>query len=303
MQAILQHLFQKKSLAEVPLSALQQLTESYPFFAPGQFLLAEKLKETDPAAFEKQLQKTAVYFHNPLWLEHLLTTEQVETNDDTELLKGQFIAAPPVYAEEPVEKTRFADPEVQPSGEVTELPDNRNLKSSFTAYNLKLAPEDSNVVDEDDLLPDQTDFVQPGSEGTQPLLKDILQHSPETDTIEYQAYHTIDYFASQGIQLPLDEGSGDKLDKQLKSFTDWLKTMRRLPQAGKMQQMGHVNEEAITQQASTSLEEKEIITETMAEVLVKQQNIDKAILTYYKLGLLYPSKKAYFAAKIQALKQ
>ena len=117
-----------------------------------------------------------------------------------------------------------------------------------------------------------------------------------------QAYHTIDYFASQGIRLRADEQGADKLDKQLKSFTDWLKTMRKLPQSARVQ-LEIINEEAIYRQASGSLEEKEIITETMAEVLVKQQNREKAVQIYYKLGLQYPAKKAYFAAKVEALKQ
>lgn len=241
MQPILQHIFQKDSLQEVPLEALQQLAEQYPFFGPGQFLLAKKLYATDREAFGKQVKKTALYFSNPLWLHHLLTS-----NADRD-------AALPTPGQ--TEKLLQDDPDSQP--------------------------------------------VQSSGSHPEPLLKVMLQHEPVTDQLELPAYHTIDYFASQGIQLRLEE-EADKLGKQLKSFTEWLKTMRRLPQAA-APQGEKINEEAIYQQASSSLEEREIVTETMAEVLVKQQNTQKAIQIYNKLGLQYPSKKAYFAAKIQAL--
>ena len=46
----------------------------------------------------------------------------------------------------------------------------------------------------------------------------------------------------------------------------------------------------------------EILTEAMAEVLVKQQKKDKAIEMFQKLSLINPAKSAYFAAKIESIK-
>jgi hypothetical protein len=46
-----------------------------------------------------------------------------------------------------------------------------------------------------------------------------------------------------------------------------------------------------------------VLTEAMAEVWIKQGNKQKAIETYNKLGLLNPSKKAYFAGLIENLKR
>jgi hypothetical protein len=45
-----------------------------------------------------------------------------------------------------------------------------------------------------------------------------------------------------------------------------------------------------------------VVTEAMAEVWLKQGNNGKALDIYNKLSLLNPSKKAYFAAKIENLK-
>ena len=48
----------------------------------------------------------------------------------------------------------------------------------------------------------------------------------QDDVLSFGAYYTIDYFASQGIKVSQEENPKDKFGKQLKSFTDWLKTMK-----------------------------------------------------------------------------
>jgi hypothetical protein len=89
----------------------------------------------------------------------------------------------------------------------------------------------------------------------------------------------------------------------LKSFTEWLKTMKKLPQ--KMTEPSPSDEaiDAIIEvSAAHSIEDKEVLTETMAEVLIKQGKSEKAAEVYRKLSLLNPDKSAYFAARIEQLK-
>ena len=122
-----------------------------------------------------------------------------------------------------------------------------------------------------------------------------------TQDFLFEPYHTIDYFASQGIKLTLEENPTDNLGKQLKSFTEWLKTMRRLPQKDREVVPDRVAEEAIQTIAAHSVKGKDVLTETMAEVLAKQGMREKARAVYEKLSLLNPDKSAYFAAKIEQL--
>lgn len=123
--------------------------------------------------------------------------------------------------------------------------------------------------------------------------------------LEFQSYHTIDYFASQGIRLQQAELGKDKLGQQLKSFTEWLRSMKKLPTV-ELEPV-HTPEDSRRQEtvianAAYSIQEKDIVTEAMAEVWAKQGNRQKAIETYEKLSLLNPSKSAYFASKIDHLK-
>ncbi|RZA27185.1 MAG: hypothetical protein EOP02_10495 [Proteobacteria bacterium] len=61
-------------------------------------------------------------------------------------------------------------------------------------------------------------------------------------------------------------------------------------------------QQAVIQTAAHSIEEKEVVTEAMAEVWIKQGHNAKAIDIFNKLSLQNPSKSAYFAAKIEQLK-
>jgi tetratricopeptide (TPR) repeat protein len=120
--------------------------------------------------------------------------------------------------------------------------------------------------------------------------------------IESEPFHTVDYFASQGIKAMQDNISQDKLSKQLRKFTDWLKHMKQAEDSSNDLGTDPELEAAIQSIAKTSNEAKEIVTETMAEVLEKQGKLDKAIQLYIKLSFLNPDKSAYFAMKIQKLK-
>ena len=62
-----------------------------------------------------------------------------------------------------------------------------------------------------------------------------------------------------------------------------------------------VAEQTIQTIAAHSVVGKEVVTETMAEVLAKQGMPERAKALYEKLSLLDPDKKAYFATKIEQL--
>jgi len=122
-------------------------------------------------------------------------------------------------------------------------------------------------------------------------------------TYEPVHFHTIDYFGSLGITADLTKEPQDKLSKQLLKFTDWLKIVKN-QQTPEMQAHQQTEIDSIIPGiAQTSNQTKEIITETMAEILVKQGKIDKAVQVYIKLSFLDPDKSAYFAKKIEQLKE
>lgn len=54
---------------------------------------------------------------------------------------------------------------------------------------------------------------------------------------------------------------------------------------------------------SNQIDEKEIMTETLARVYLEQKKYDKAIQAYTILSLKYPEKNSFFAGQIKAIKK
>ena len=168
-----------------------------------------------------------------------------------------------------------------------------------------IAQSEMAIVDD---LPDNTDVPDPGThqqeKEIEPMhieLKMPEQKENLSEAMLFEPMHMVDYFASQGIKLSDEVQTADKLGKQLKSFTEWLKTMKKV----------HVETEADTNVkpdanvqilAENSNNEPEVLTESMAEVFARQGKTAKASEVYQKLSLLNPAKSTYFAAKLENLK-
>ena len=116
----------------------------------------------------------------------------------------------------------------------------------------------------------------------------------------FEPLSATDYFASQGIKLSEEVQAGDKLGKQLKSFTEWLKTMKKV-HGNKLPEGNEQVDLLVQKLAEKSNEEGIILTESMAEAYIQQGKNIKAAEIYEKLSLLNPSKSVYFAAKIESL--
>lgn len=119
--------------------------------------------------------------------------------------------------------------------------------------------------------------------------------------VEVIPYHRVDYFDSQGIKLE-EEKASDKLGTQLRRFTEWLRQMKRINPNPMNLGTDETGETEVQHIAEDSNKTREIVTEAMAEVLAKQGKPEQAIQIYEKLSFNNPSKSAYFAAKIEELK-
>ena len=161
-------------------------------------------------------------------------------------------------------------------------------------FNEGITPLENDLDQEDDSMEDQR--ISPLN------FKFNLNNSEVTeDSITFEPLHTSDYFASLGIKLSNKVLHSDKLGKQMKSFTEWLKDMKKL-QPDQIPLQSEQADLTIQKLAEASNLEIEVETEAMAEVLIQQGKKQKAIKVYKKLSLLNPSKSAYFAAKIDQLK-
>jgi len=169
--------------------------------------------------------------------------------------------------------------------------------------------KNENISEDDEVNNTRMPDVEEHIENAELVSEDKVKFNPEPlltenkdEELSFQPLYTVDYFASQGIQVSEETSSGDKLTTQLKSFTEWLKSMKKV-HTEKLQGNNDESDKIIQTIAETSNTNGNVVTEAMAEVLIKQGKIESAIEMYNKLSLKNPTKSGYFADKIQSLKQ
>lgn len=324
---LVRSLLQKDSLEQCSLPELQQFAGRNPYLGAAQLLLAKKMQAERADGFEDQLQKTLLYFHNPVWVEHLLYD-----TGDSELIKvKKENAAKEITTAVSTETV----PEQIPvhTDIVTELVPEETMAATSDTDESILNESKSEAVVEDipaitEPIPVTATPQKPEPAGMQEVAAVIDTVSPELPVINterdplmenpafqtmandqsgsdllFEPYHTVDYFASQGIKFKEDEKPKDKFGQQLKSFTEWLKTLKKGPATDVNRPTEPATEDKVVKMAENSIRDEEVYTEAMAEVWEKQGNSAKAIDIYQKLSLLEPAKSTYFAAKIEDLKK
>jgi hypothetical protein len=314
--ALVASIFQKGSLDDCSLEELQAVARQYPSFAPIQILIAEKLKAGGGNSYIEQLEKLSLYINNPLWLDFLLNGYETQsmTSPENGNVTAQLSEATDNQGNLPSEVSQMQHEHSEIISEQVRLETDQALaieendtlhQTVNTAEQSIIAdPVQENVDDNGELTADaetsgqpnevqQTDFSIPTPE--------VKQEANPTQ-ITFEPYHTVDYFASQGIKFIPEEKPKDRFGQQLKSFTEWLKDMKRLPESEIIRISGTYSDDKVQQLAAHSITEGEIVTETMAEVWLKQGNKEKAIEIYNKLSLLNPAKSAYFASLAEQLK-
>lgn len=407
---LLQKLFRVNNLEEAAAADIEQLAGRYPYYAPLQYLLANKYRQADPPQYRLQITKTAVFFSNPHWLNDLLLSDEddpvstggaipeaapqsADSTEKEEILTVRDLAGPdepalseavqpelvqdvsseaehimpPEHAVQntppgwalPEEKaeadnaaadlpemlppeashipdatedhevlspaetssvaeTTVAEPQEDISGEVTgsfaantggEGP-NQQEEAFQNVSGFSEQPGDSNTAPDEPMVkkesaPQQGEDLPvtdpPGMiTGKKPLQQLSDTGNNNLPAIPFEPLYTVDYFASQGIQLTNEEGS-DKLSRKLRSFTEWLKTMKRIHPEKLEQEMDSGKAAAIQHIAEHSNELEDVVTEAMAEVYARQGLRAKAAEVYQKLSLLNPNKRTYFAARISKL--
>jgi hypothetical protein len=311
--ALVRSIFHKESLDDCSLEELQAMARQYSYFTPVQLLLAEKLRTTDENLYKEQLQKLSLHFNNPLWLDYLLNSYKAEqpvapATAEIPGTKEELIEtpkengssdAPLVTEEQRIPEPIIDEVETNRSTEgLQQFKDEFFVSSEENKKHLEQLPGSNTDVETENPEPMEETDKAPISI---PPLPDLNEQPADTE-LTFQPYHTVDYFASQGIKFNPEEKPVDRFGRQLKSFTEWLKTMKRLPQSEIPKITDIASEKKVEQMAEHSIDQGEVITETMAEVWIKQGNKEKAIETYNKLSLLNPDKSAYFASLAEQLK-
>ena len=273
---LIQSMFERESLDEMTLDELQALSEQYPYSSIIRYLHTSKLKESYHRHYPEAVSKTAMYFSNPNWLHYQLSDEAERGS-----IK-KFMHEEDTFVVEDVEEVEVVE-------ENSEGFDNEPYIDQEEADQY----QDEVTIEENQDL--QTELVE--------IEAIIPENTPAIEEpLAFEPYHTVDYFASQGIKLGVIEEK-DELGQKVKSFTAWLKTMKNL-QAQPENTVARKDLHEIEDKSSVLGNKNElIVTEAMAEVYLKQGLGEKAIEIYKKLSLQNPSNSHIFADRILAIKE
>ncbi len=278
---MIQSLFQRESMDEMTLDELKSHAEAFPYSSIIQFLYTCKLKSQYHLDFPEAVSKTALFFDDSSWLNYQLREEGEKGNFRKILYGSQHNDTNEVEGVEEVEEVE--------------------------GLNLPAEGREVEGVEEVDFDENEGGFHDPAI--VQAIEKIELQDpntNPASGTnkdFEFQLtpYHTIDYFASLGIKINM-ENEKDELSLKVKSFTAWLKTMKRLQPGPETVTVKDIQSILNTQNDKENQPEA-ILTEAMAEVYLKQGLREKAIDVYDKLSLQNPLNSHKFADKISQIKE
>ena len=259
----------------------EEIAKKYPWCSIAQISLLQYYKINNSTAFDKQANKTAMVFNNSSWLNWQLLLVSQQTNK----VQSQSETFGEINDQDDTEPQKIFEESVEKESEI----------SSITEVNTKDESEPEKI-----LAPNSEDDEAKAK--IQHSLSQIsLQANTTEDSIAFEPLHTVDYFASQGIKITEDPLTNDKLGSQVKSFTEWLKSMKKIHKEN-LPGGDEQTDKAIQKIAEHSNADADVVTEALANVLIDQNKIEKAIAMYEKLSLINPSKSAYFAAQIDRLK-
>lgn len=322
------------------IDTLEKNVRDYPASSIARFLLLYSYKKNGHPGFEELAKQTSVFFNNCYWLQYQLSqAEYAEDSNEKENKEEEIV---PAVTNEPIiidtvednlvneEHGEEQQAELKEDEIVATVADepitidtaeddllneevNDELQAEVKEEEIVSAVADEPIIidtAEDDWV-NKEHYDEQQAEVEEEIVSTVTEEPMLTDaagdnlkneeSIAFEPLHTIDYFASQGIKISTGVLESDRFGKQVKSFTAWLKSMKKL-HPGQLPEQNEVIEKIIQSSSEVSNQNANVLTEAMAEVLMKQGKKEKAIEMYQKLSLMNPSKNTYFATKIESLK-
>jgi len=260
-----------QSLLDAPsIAELQLLVEHYPYFQTARLLYLKSLHENKSTSYPGELKVTAIYAGDRSVLFRLVkkNTKPGQTVSSTTVAPASNVTYQP--------------------GEATRTYENLLIE------HIAQAKPTSEVKKAGDSLLD-FDYVAKPVEEEKPF--DVFQAIYSTpDSIQPQIieYLQADAKAHENENEPADQAPKKMRYDLIDKFIE--KNPRIVPKEILPTATYDLSEESVK-------ESNELITETLAEIYIKQKKYGKAIQIYEKLALKYPQKSIYFADSIEKIKE
>jgi hypothetical protein len=260
---------------------LEDLAQAFPYCQSAHVLLAQESHQKKSMLYPKKLRRASTYMLDRKVLHQLLhpSTATISTAEKPILVQENTIPTPIgnekniSILEELEETLRETRKRLHQSPFKSDAIVSVKPKPAETTKDLFLQENIYNIRSESRL-------------GEELNLHDELDHSDVDVFLDY--LHQIQNFKPKSIQPQ---------NLQLDVIEKFLETQPRISTPSSLLPSEETTDLSIE---STQLK-TEPITENYAQILVKQNKLEKATEVYNKLILKYPDKSAYFAAKLNEL--
>ena len=266
---------------EILVSKMALLIEKYPYFQLPRFFYTKSLKDQNKNNLDIALNQLALYTSDRSVLKQNIESKfELIKNGDTLAAK---VEPPSENKEIPAEKPKKAtEPKEEYSSKNTSKQRSKpkvkqTVKADVSPLTQKKPqmPLKEKAVKKLKPQPKKSENI---SEDLKMSFLDWIQYTEENQNIE-----------------PIISEKKDPLSDKLPIIDRFIETDPKILPLGKSETI-----ESLPKQDFNS---EELMTETLAKVLVKQKKYKKAMSAYKILSLKYPEKNVFFAGQIQKLKK
>tara|TARA_A200000113_G_scaffold217690_2_gene224360 strand:- start:988 stop:1851 length:864 start_codon:yes stop_codon:yes gene_type:complete len=266
---------------EILVSKMALLIEKYPYFQLPRFFYTKSLKDQNKNNLDIALNQLALYTSDRSVLKQNIESKfELIKNGDPLAAKveppsenKEIPAEKPKKATEPKEEYSSKNTSKQRSKPKVKQTEKANV--SPLAQKKPQMPLKEKAVKKLKPQPKKSENI---SEDLKMSFLDWIQYTEENQNIE-----------------PIISEKKDPLSDKLPIIDRFIETDPKILPLGKSETI-----ESLPKQDFNS---EELMTETLAKVLVKQKKYKKAMSAYKILSLKYPEKNVFFAGQIQKLKK
>ncbi len=268
---------------------LEGQADIYPYFSCLHILNAKIAFIKELESKDKLLTKAAIISPDRVHLKKYLTTDDIFADETLVAEEPEMITVPVPEKKEtikPPDPLPSADSGVEaapPKIQTPTLPPGKNildeLKENTEAYRQSFQKY-LEVLNSNALPPinqDQSDPLADPAQ-TEEKFRDILESSKKRKTTRKMPKEEQDLLISKFIEAGSENRKPAQSEKNEKTPSEDLSI------------------------SSTEIHD-EMVTETLAGIMINQGKLEKAIDIYHKLIWKFPQKKSYFAAQIEILKE